>query len=141
MEQDQKFDKRKKTNRLTIIGFLVLFALPVVMAWVAYFNGWYEGVNTTNKGEWVKPIITLEEFNPIYSDGEELVFKFGEKWKLIYPHAVSNCQDDINDETCLINLYLIGQTYMALTKERDRVERIIYNGNAAYSKQQLMTQL
>lgn len=129
--------KFKKTNRITIIGFLVIFTVPIIMAWIAYFNGWFEGVATTNKGEWVQPILELSEFNPVYSDDKPVPLKPGETWKLIYPAKVSECQSDQGDSICMINLFLIGQTHMALGKESERVERVLFNGPTDYEPEQL----
>lgn len=131
--------KYKNNNRATIIGFLIIFTLPVVMAWIAYFSGWFEDAATTNKGEWVKPVMAFEQFNPVYADQKPLLMKPGETWKLIYPGKVSQCQEEQSDSSCLINLFLIGQTHLALGKESYRVERIIFNGSATYEQQQLTT--
>jgi len=127
----------KKKNRLTVVAFLGLFTLPIAIAWVAYFSGWFEQVNTTNKGEWVTPIVELEDLHPVYSDQTPVKLQPGETWKLILPAAVSQCQNEQTDSICLINLYLIGQTHMALGKDSERLERILFNGAALYDEQQL----
>ena len=135
MEQTQ----HKKNNRITIIAFLALFTLPVIIAWTAYFSGWFDSVDTTNKGEWVVPILSFEDYSPVYSDGTAVALEPGETWKLIMPAKVSECQIDDTDTECLINLYLLGQTHMALGKDNERLERILYNGTANYTEEQLKT--
>jgi len=120
-----------------MIGFLVIFALPIAIAWAAYFNGWFEGINTTNEGEWVKPIISFSDFNPVYSDKSAFITKPGEKWKLIFPAKLAECQSEETDLDCLLNLFLISQTHMALGKNKQRVEIILFNGLTAYSVEQL----
>ena len=121
-----------------IVGFLVIFALPIIAAWAAYFSGWFDGINTTNKGEWVKPIISFSESNPVYSDGATYVTKPGEKWKIILPAKVSECQNEDTDLDCLLNLFLMSQTHTALGgKGIERVEKILFNGSNEYSDEQL----
>lgn len=129
--------KFKKNNRITIVAFLALFTLPVIFAWTAYFSGWFEGASTTNNGEWVDPVLAFEALNPIYSGGEPLILEPGETWKLILPAKVANCQDEQVDSSCMLNLFLMGQTHMALGKESKRVERILLNGADPYNEQQL----
>ena len=131
--------QHKKNNRITIIAFLALFTLPVIIAWAAYFSGWFDSVNTTNKGEWVVPILSFEDYSPVYSDGTPVVLEPGETWKLIMPAKLAACQMDDTDTGCLINLYLIGQTHMALGKNNERVERILYNGTDKYTEEELKT--
>ena len=127
----------KKSNRFTIIAFLALFTLPVIIAWTAYFSGWFESVNTTNNGEWVTPILAFEDYSPVYSENSPVVLAPGETWKLIMPAKVASCQNDDTDKKCLINLYLMGQTHIALGKNNERLERILYNGTASYTEEQL----
>ena len=129
--------KYKKGNRITIVGFFAIFTLPILAAWAAYFSGWFEGVNTTNNGEWVKPIISFSESNPVYSDGATYVTKPGEKWKLIIPAKVSDCQNEETDINCLVNLFLMSQTHTSLGKNIDRVEKVLFNGLNEYSDEQL----
>lgn len=129
--------KYKKGNRITIVGFLAIFTLPIIAAWLAYFSGWFDGINTTNKGEWVKPIISFSDSNPVYSDGTTYVTKPGEKWKLIIPAKVSACQNEEADLDCLLNLFLMSQTHTALGKNIERVEKILFNGLNEYNDEQL----
>jgi hypothetical protein len=125
----------KKDNRTTLIAFLVVFTLPVMAAWVAYFTGWFEGMSTTNKGEWVKPVIEFEDFNPLYADGDVVLLEPGQTWKIILPASVADCNDEQAESLCLINLYMIGQTHVALGKEYQRIDRILFNETAAYDEQ------
>lgn len=129
----------KKTNRLTVIAFLGLFTLPIILAWAAYFSGWFEDVNTTNKGEWVIPVFAFGDLYPTYADDTALKLQPGETWKLIFPADVEQCQDQQMDSNCLTNLFLIGQIHIALGKDSERLERILLNGSASYTEQQLQT--
>lgn len=129
--------KYKKGNRITIVGFLAIFTLPIVAAWAAYFSGWFDSIDTTNKGEWVKPIISFSDSNPVYTDGAAYVTKPGEKWKLIIPAKVSDCQNEETDLDCLLNLFLMSQTHTALGKNIERVEKILFNGLNEYSDEQI----
>ncbi|MFT5450703.1 MAG: hypothetical protein ACI9N9_000183 [Enterobacterales bacterium] len=129
--------KYKKGNRITIVGFFAIFTLPILVAWAAYFSGWFDGIDTTNKGEWVKPIISFSDSNPVYSDGASYVTKPGEKWKLIIPTKVSDCQNEETDLNCLLNLFLISQTHTSLGKNMERLEKVLFNGLNEYSDEQI----
>jgi hypothetical protein len=129
--------KYKKANRITIVGFFAIFTLPILAAWAAYFSGWFDGINTTNNGEWVKPIISFSESNPVYSNGDTYVTKPGEKWKIIIPAKVSDCQNEETDLNCLVNLFLMSQTHTSLGKNIERVEKVLFNGINEYSDEQI----
>ncbi len=133
----EKSTEHKTNNRVTLIAFLTLFTLPVALAWIAYFSGWYDELDSTNKGQWVKPVLMFEEFSPVYgSDGQAVVIMPGETWKLVYPALVQDCQDNSGDSICHLNLFLIGQVHLALGKESNRMERQMFNGTAKYTEAQ-----
>lgn len=129
--------KGKRKSRSTLIGFLVLFTLPVLIAWVAYFSGWFNDISTTNKGEWVKPIVDFQTFSPVYSDTKPLKMQLDETWKLILFQAVTECQDERLHSSCIFNLFMMNQAHTALGIESDRVELVLYNGDADYDKAEL----
>jgi len=138
LQQTTNETPHKTSNRLTIIGFLLVFTAPVIFAWIAYFNGWYSNSDATNKGEWVKPVLMFEKYKPIYSlSGKEVVIAPGETWKLIYPNFVDQCQDDDLESICHINLFLLGQTHLALGKEANRLERMLIIDSKNYTESQL----
>lgn len=138
MQQTTNQTPHKTSNRLTIIGFLVVFTLPIIFAWIAYFNGWYGDSVSTNKGEWVKPVLMFEKYEPIYSsNSDKVVIEPGETWKLVYPNFVNNCQDDDLESICHINLYLLGQVHLALGKESNRLQRMLLTDSKNYTDSQL----
>lgn len=127
----------KKNSRTTLIAFLGLFTLPVIAAWAAYFSGWFDDIRTTNRGEWVEPIVNFEKFSPVYSDNVVLQMAPNETWKLILPQQVNQCQDEQKHTLCIVNLFMMSQAQAALGKEAKRVEIILYNGKADYESTQL----
>ena len=128
---------QKRNNRLTIIGFLLLFTLPVILAWTAYFSGWFTDISTTNKGEWVYPIIDMNKLSPSYANQDALELQQGGKWRLLVPGAVSQCQNEETDKDCLLSLFEIGQAHKAMGKEIERIERVLYNADSAYTEAEL----
>jgi len=137
LQQTKKAAPHKTSNRLTIIGFLVVFTMPIIFAWVAYFNGWYNEAESTNRGQWVKPVLMFEKYQPFYADTDHpVVIKPGETWKLVYPSSIHQCLDDDLDSICHINLYLLGQTHLALGKEANRLERMLLTSSEEHSKGQ-----
>ena len=128
---------KNKKSRFTLFVFLGLFTLPVIAAWIAYFSGWFSDINTTNKGEWVKPIINFQKFKPVYSDDMPLKMQPDESWKIILPEAVNQCQNEQQHAPCIINLYMVNQAHTALGILAERVEMVLYNGDAIYNAAQL----
>jgi hypothetical protein len=113
---ESSVSKVKQKNRLTIIALLVIFAMPVVFAYSAFFFNWYEGHNTVNKGELIKPILPRTEFNLFAEDGSLIEqSEYISKWSLIYVNPGLVC-----DDVCAINLNLIRQVHVALGKEAIR---------------------
>jgi hypothetical protein len=127
----------KTSNRMTIIGFLLLFTLPVIVAWSAYFNGWFTDINTTNKGQWVNPVIDLTALSPVTSDDQALSLEQGGKWRLIIPMQTSQCVNEQEHKPCLLNLFLIGQAHKAMGREIERIERVLYVGDQAIDQQEI----
>jgi hypothetical protein len=125
---DPSLTKVKQKNRLTIIALLIIFAMPVVFAYSAFFFNWYEGENTVNKGDLIQPILPRAEFN-LYAEDNSLIEQkdYISKWSLIYVNPGLEC-----DDACVINLNLIRQVHVALGKVairrddgRDRLFRML----------------
>lgn len=110
-----------------------MFTLPIIVAWSAYFNGWFTDINTTNKGQWVNPVVDLNALEPVTTDNQPLTLEQGGKWRLIMPMHSTDCVDDETDKACLLNLFLMGQAHKALGREVERIERVLYVGEQAIS--------
>jgi hypothetical protein len=90
----------------------VFFALPFIIAKAILSNNWYES-GVTNHGQLIEPRMTFETLeinNPLQSQSWQLGF--------MLPAAC--------DEACMNRLYIMGQTYLALGKYKERVAPVVY---------------
>ncbi len=116
--------KRQKANRLTLIGLLVVFASPMIIAYLAWWQGWFNNIGTTNHGELIKPLISLSQSglqlaqHPIDSDDIK------NHWWIIYVTDDENCT-----LRCQANAYLINQARTAQAKEMTRVDKMLVSEN------------
>ncbi|MCC2606455.1 hypothetical protein [Planctobacterium marinum] len=97
-------DNNKSNNRKTLIIFVLVFLVPVVLAWFALQGDWFNK-GATNKGELLNPAIEMPELLR------------GEKpfWRLVYV-LPANC-----DARCKNAIYSLNQVWIAAGKEQDRI--------------------
>ena len=110
-------------NRLTIVALFALFVVPVVIAYSAYFAGWFSGA-AKNEGELLveSEVLDIEDFKFVRSSGDVITGKEFETlyWWLI-PINPSQC-----DKSCLDkNLFVVNQTYVGLGKGRKRIKPLL----------------
>ncbi len=112
-----------KKNRLTLIALFGIFFLPVIIAYSAYFVGWFDGA-TQNKGELLidKEILDIEDFLIVRPNGEPISGKeFETLYWWILPLDPETC-----DEECInLNLVTLNQTYIGMGKETERVKQLL----------------
>ncbi|MCG9789196.1 hypothetical protein L1D61_18650 [Vibrio mediterranei] len=99
-------------GRLTLLALILFFALPFIVAKAILSNHWYES-GATNHGQLLEPRATFESLgmvNPLQ----------GESWQLGFM-LPATC-----DDACLNRLYIMGQTYLALGKYKERVTPVVY---------------
>jgi len=106
--------KTKQTSRWTLIGLLLVFVLPMILAWYLYQHpGLLKG--HTNHGQLLKPPLQFNQLSLEEFDSQSLKGK----WLILYldelPCAL-NCQK---------NLYKMRQVRTALGKESGRVGRLL----------------
>ncbi len=111
-----------KKNRLTLIALFVIFFTPVLIAYSAYFTGWFNQA-TENKGELLvdKDILDIEDF-ALVKEGKKIEGKTLETlYWWIMPIDPSSC-----DQACLkLNVFMLNQTYQGLGKEAKRVNPLL----------------
>jgi len=112
-----------KKNRATMLALFALFILPVVLAYIAFFNGWFANA-TKNHGELLSEqnVVDIEDYILKRKDGVTITGKEFETlyWWLI-PIDLTKC-----DEACIkLNLHTVNQTYMGLGKESERINQLI----------------
>ena len=99
--------QNENKNKSTLILMIVVFVLPVVLAYMALKFDWFNKAST-NRGELLQP--TIEALN-LLSQSES-------KWHLLYI-IPSDC-----DASCENAIYSVGQIFLATGKESDRVEKL-----------------
>ncbi len=112
--------KTKQRARWTLIGLLLVFMLPMLLAWYVYLHpSLFTG--RTNHGRLLNPPLELAELPFSAMRGEEPFDKsrLKGKWTLLYIDDFP-CQT-----TCQRNLYKMRQVRTALGKERARVNRLL----------------
>jgi hypothetical protein len=94
-------------NKSTLVLMIAVFVLPVVLAYLALQNDWFNKA-ATNRGELLQPVI---EANTLLSNSNA-------KWHLLYV-LPADC-----NVACENAIYSVGQIYLATGKESDRVEKL-----------------
>ncbi len=109
--------RQKKTSRATLVGLFVLFAAPVIAAWVLFFLGesWWPK-DMMNRGELVQPARELSLSGLTDVEGQAMSAEFLQhKWTLIFVET-SAC-----GQACLKRLYLNRQVRLTQGKYLDRL--------------------
>lgn len=128
----------KRKNRFTILILLAVFTLPIIIAWSAYFGGWFQRGVTMNKGELISPVIDFSALQPAISD-QPIEFMTGAHWRIILPIKDQSCLLTEEADGCLLSLYIMGQVHQRLGKENERVKRQLYIGTESISADLIAT--
>ncbi|WP_417666163.1 hypothetical protein [Pseudidiomarina sp.] len=101
-----------KKSRVTLVGVVLAFLIPVIGAKLVLDQNWYQGA-ATNKGTMMVPPVELRQLSNSLPEG----------WRVAL-------RDDGNcDQACVQGLYAINQLDIALGKETDRVSPILISAN------------
>jgi len=98
-------------GRIIFVSLVVMFALPAIIAKTVLSQHWYQS-GVTNKGELIEPTATLGSLgidNPYQQ----------KQWQLGYV-VPKQC-----DEFCQQQIYLLGQSHIALGKYQQRVQPVL----------------
>lgn len=106
---------KKSTNKRMLLILAVVFILPVILAKLALDNNWFTKA-ATNKGQLLTPPLVLTVLPDLGADS---------KWHIFYI-LPAQC-----DEACDNALYSLGQVWLALGKETDRVESLVISTAAS----------
>lgn len=103
-------------NRWMLVGLFAVFLLPVVVAYLGYFGGWFSGIGTANRGELWTPVQALSAFQ-LQRDNVVVDDKTNDqKWYLVLVRAEDQC-----NEICALQLYTQNSVWVSLNKHQDRV--------------------
>lgn len=111
-----------KNNKNSLLIMIVVFVLPVVLAYMALKFEWFNEAST-NKGELLQPVI---EANNLLQNSDT-------KWHLLYVIPA------VCDAACENAIYSITQIYQATGKESDRVSKLFIQ--TEQSSQQAIAQI
>jgi hypothetical protein len=113
--------------RLKLFLLAVMFAAPVVIAYVLYFGGWRPQAPRLHGGELLDPARPVSDVKLRAPDGKPVAFSsLKGKWTLLYfgpAECLRACRDD---------LYKMQQVHAAQGREAGRVQRafIVTEGQA-----------
>ncbi|MDN3629577.1 hypothetical protein [Vibrio lentus] len=111
-EETRLLQKRRSKGRLMLIGLILIFALPAIIAKTVLDQHWYTA-GVTNSGELVEPRVTLEDFGitlPVAEEG----------WLVGYI-SPTECES-----LCEQQLHYLNQSYLALGKNKERVTAVVF---------------
>ena len=117
-------DDVNKSNRNKLLLVLVVFALPIVLSYLAYYV-WPPAGGVKNYGELVKGAVLPESNGLMLWDGKPAPSLRGKWWLVVVDTGAC-------DAVCEKKLYAVRQARLLQGREMDRVERLwVVNGAAA----------
>jgi hypothetical protein len=103
---------KKFKGRMLLIGLVLVFALPAILAKTILSNNWYQS-GVTNYGNLVDPAVTFESL-----DIDNPLFQKSWQMGLVLPEeCLSHCAE---------KLHLLRQTHIALGKNKERILPVVY---------------
>jgi len=117
----------QKRSRVTLILLLMVFVIPILVAYIFHKNKSWLPQNTRNHGTIVSPVVALPEVSLKSTDGNEFLLKdFRGKWSYVFM-AGEKC-----DEICQLTLVKTRNARIAQGGEAQRVNYyIIFKDHAA----------
>lgn len=123
---ESEIEKRKSSNRRTLLIIVAISVAPIALAYLSFFTGFGVPSSTASYGQIVNPALNIDvlfenENQDFYADLIE-----NKKWHLFIPVG------DICNEECEKNLFVTRQVHVRLGDKSPRVERVlIHLGNAS----------
>ena len=113
-------DTQRRRGRRQLILLASLFFVPLLVAfWLYYGDSGWRPAGGTNNGDLINPAVPLPTVVLAKPDGTRTPANFLQgKWTIAY------LGDGACDERCHQALYLSRQTWIALNKDMDRVQRV-----------------
>ena len=120
--KDESHNKNVKKNRATLIALFVIFFAPVIIAYSAYFTGWFNTA-TQNKGELLvsEGVLDIEDFEFV-KDGKVIT---GKEFETLYWWVMPIDENGCDSECLKLNVYMLNQTYQGLGKEAKRINPLV----------------
>ena len=113
-------DTQRRRRRRQLILLASLFFVPLLVAfWLYYGGSGWRPTGGTNQGDLINPAVPLPAVALAQPDGTRTAADFLQgKWTIAY------LGDGACDERCRKALYLSRQSWIALNKDMDRVQRV-----------------
>jgi len=113
---NEKQIAKRKRSRLTLVFLVLVFVMPVVLAFLFYMNPQWQPAGTRNYGTLFKPPVSLSEFTLQTGQGEHFALDhLRGKWSLIYIGR-NTCE-----QACRETLYKAGAARIAQGVEAGRI--------------------
>ncbi len=107
-------------SRWILVAFFLVFALPVLAAYLALYSGWWQKQGSTEHGQLLVPPVQLNTLKLRDASAQPLTAHFLQKrWWLIY-HMPNECL-----ATCENSLFLMNQLKTSLGPDNDRLNLAI----------------
>ena len=114
----EQITEQARRGRKQLLLLATVFLGPLVLAVVIYYGGGWRPAGSTEHGELLLPPVKLPDTAlPAVAGAEPGILR--RKWSLIM-HAADGCAAD-----CQAMLYQTRQVRKALSKERDRTQRVL----------------
>ena len=130
---EQMEQSSSNSNRWVIIALAVIFILPVLSAYIAFYGFNLGAVGGGNHhGQLLSPPALIDQFN-LTQSGEQINFaNMKRKWWLVYVNDEENCLDSCSDA-----IHLMKQLHIALGKNAERLSRLLIQKESSQVKDTL----
>lgn len=122
-KKNQGIRNRGIRNRGILVALFLTFAIPVIIAYMAYFNGWFSAA-TKNFGELLKAeqVMDIEDYQFTRTDGATIT---GKEFETFYWWLMPIDPKLCNQQCLDLNTHLIKQTYFGLGKKQEKIKLLL----------------
>lgn len=103
-------------NRIKLLAIMAVFAVPVLVAYLGFFGGWFQEIGRVNKGELLNPTVPVASWQ--LRTTEQAEFDTAQRWWLVLVRPEGAC-----DHQCELQLITLRQTWLGLGKHQERVNK------------------
>lgn len=120
MSEPQTIDRSPQRSRVLLLGLILVFVAPLVIAIVLYrFNDWLPVPAPNSHGALITPAHSFKRFDLVALSGRPLDIEYlRDQWTLVYVGGIE-C-----DLWCQATLFKMRQVRLALGEDQGRVQRL-----------------
>lgn len=119
-------ENKKPNNRWVVVALAVIFILPVLSAYLAFYGFNLGAGGGNHHGNLLTPPALIDEFTLSQVDGDLNFADMKRKWWLVYLNDENQCQESCNDA-----IHLMKQLHIALGKNADRLSRLLIQNKSS----------